>query len=255
MANDCAAATFTVATPTPLPLDATFDGGRLTSDGGLPWLAQADEALGLCAAFARLIPEWRRGAVRHSLEALVRQRVFQIARAYQDQNDAQTLRSDPWLKLVRGRLPDSDSDLASQPTLSRLDNATDLRTCYRLGLALLDVYRQQREQDGVPQRSLLDFDSPDDRTHGDQEGSAYHGYFGQHMYHPLLGLDGGTGQLITAVLRRRVRALRSRWPRVSIELRADSGFALPAVYDFCEHGTGIARRCVARRQELRRRPA
>lgn len=249
MTNNSATSTFTFATDTPLALDAAFDGGRLTSDGGLPWLAQADDDLGLCAAFARLIPEWRRGPVRHSLETLVRQRVFQIACGYEDQDDADTLRTDPLLKLVCGRLPESSADLASQPTLSRLENAVDRRTCYRLALALLEIYLQEREREGRPQRILLDFDSTDDPTHGDQEGTAYHGYFGQHMYHPLLVFDGDTGQLITAVLRpgnahsgrgavailrRLVAALRARWPGVAIELRADSGFALPALYDYCE---------------------
>jgi hypothetical protein len=249
LTDNSATPAFTFATHAPLSLEATFDGGRLTSDGGLPWLAQADDELGLCAAFARLIPEWRRGPVQHSLQALVRQRVFQIACGYEDQNDATTLRFDPLLKLACGRLPESDADLASQPTLSRLDNGADLRTCYRLALALLDIYLQERGQSRPPERILLDFDSTDDPTHGEQEGTAYHGYFGQHMYHPLLVFDGDTGQLITAVLRagnahagrgavgvlrRLVRALRRRWPGVAIELRADSGFALPAVYDYCE---------------------
>lgn len=249
MTNNCATSTFTFATQTPLPLNAAFDGGRLTSDGGLPWLAQADEDLGLCATFAQLIPEWRRGPVRHSLETLVRQRVFQIACGYEDQDDADTPRTDPLLKLVRGRLPESDADLASQPTLSRLENAVDKRACYRLALALLEIYLQERQREGPPRRILLDFDSTDDPTHGDQEGTAYHGYFGQHMYHPLLVFDGDTGQLITAVLRlgnahsgrgavavlrRLVRAPRARWPGIVIELRADSGFALPALYDYRE---------------------
>src|SRR5437870_1233422 len=105
------------ATPTGVPLAVAFDGGRLTSDGGLAWLAEADQVLGLGAAFAACIPEWRRGPVRHSLETLVRQRVFQIACGYEDQDDADTLRTDPLLKLVCGRLPDTDPDLASQPTL------------------------------------------------------------------------------------------------------------------------------------------
>src|SRR5919204_3705080 len=90
-----------------VPLEAAFDAGRLTSDGGLPWLAQADQALGLCAALASCVPEWRHGPVRHSLLELVRQRGFQIACGYADQNDASTLRSDPVLKLVCGRLPHS----------------------------------------------------------------------------------------------------------------------------------------------------
>src|SRR5438128_3903063 len=93
--------------PAGVPLEAAFDAGRLTSDGGLPWLAEADAGLGVCAALAACIPEWRRGPVRHSLETLVRQRVFQIACGYEDQNDAGALRADPLLKLVCGRLPAS----------------------------------------------------------------------------------------------------------------------------------------------------
>jgi hypothetical protein len=242
-------AAFRFATATSLPLAAAFDGGRLTSDGGLPWLAEADTALGLCDALAAGIPDWRRGPVRHSLATLVRQRVFQIACGYADQDDADALRSDPLLKLVCGRLPDSDRDLASQPTRSRLENAVDRRACLRLAYTLLALYLQERERDGHPTQILLDFDTTDDPTHGHQEGSAYHGYYRQHMYHPLLVFDGDTDQLITAVLRpgnahaswgvvavlkRLVPALRDRWPDVVIELRADSGFAVPNLYQWCE---------------------
>jgi Transposase DDE domain group 1 len=230
------------------PLTVRFDGPQLTSDGGLCWLAEADRTLGLCAALAAQIPEWRRGPVRHSLETLVRQRVLQVACGYEDQNDATTLRRDPLLKLVCGRLP-AEADLASQPTLSRLENAVDARACYRLAAALVQVYVQQREQDGVPQHIVLDLDGTDDPAHGEQEGVAYHGYYGQHMYYPLLVFDGTTGQLITAVLRpgtchasrgglavlrRLVRAIRARWPAVRIEVRADAGFAVPAVYEYLE---------------------
>src|SRR5688500_6612608 len=182
-------------------LNARFDGGQVTSDGGLPWVARAEAALGVCAALAACVPEWRRGPVRHSLGALVRQRVFQIACGYEDQNDADTLRADPLLKLACGRLPDSGADLASQPAFSRLENAPNGPACYRLALALLGVYLRERERPGRPRRILLDLDGTDDPTHGDQEGTAYHGYFGQHMYYPLLVFDGQTDQLVTAVLR------------------------------------------------------
>jgi len=236
----------------PLPLEACFDGGRVTSDGGLAWVREADTALGVCVAFGALVPEWRQGRVRHTLETLVRQRVFQIVCGYADQNDADTLRTDPLLKLVCGRLPESGRDLASQPTFSRLENAVRARDCYRLALALLDMYLRERSRlapTGRPRRVLLDLDGTDDPTHGDQEGSAYHGYYGQHMYFPLLVFDGDTNQLVTAVLRpgnahgshgvvavlkRLVPRLRERWPGVRIELRADSGFAIPALYDYCD---------------------
>jgi Transposase DDE domain group 1 len=230
-------------------LAVTFDGGRLSSDGGLVWLARADTQLGLSAAYAQQIRDWRRGPVRHPLALLVRQRILQIACGYEDQDDADTLRHDPLLKLVCGRWPEQDADLASQPPLSRLENAVDRRTCYRLAQALVAIYVHDRQRDGVPDQVLLDLDGTDDPTHGAQEGSSYHGYYRQHMYHPLLVFDGHTNQLITAVLRpgtvhashgvvavlkRLVRALRAYWPAVQIALRADSGFAVPALYDLCE---------------------
>jgi hypothetical protein len=97
---------------------------------------------------------------------------------------------------------------------------------------------------------LLDFDSTEDPVHGDQEGFYYHGYYEQHIYHPLLIFDGESGYLITALLRagnihaskssvavlkRIVCALRVRWAEVAIEIRADAGFAVPSLYDYCEH--------------------
>jgi hypothetical protein len=241
-------------TATGVPLDAAFDAGRLTSDGGLPWLAEADDALGLCRAFARCITDWRRGPVRHHLATLIRQRVFQIACGYADQDDADSLRTDPLLKLVCGRLPDSGADLASQPTLSRLENAVNRRTVEALAETLVAIYLQQRSKQGPPPQILLDLDGTDDPAHGAQEGVAYHGYYRQHMYHPLLIFDGATDQLITAVLRpgnvhagrfvvlvlrRLLRRLRATWPEATIELRADSGFAVPRLYAWCERN-GVA---------------
>ncbi len=230
-------------------LGVQFDGGQLTSDGGLPWLVEAETTLGVCAALAACVPEWRRGGVRHSLERLVRQRVFQIACGYEDQDDADTLRTDPAFKLACGRLPASEPDLASQPTLSRLENAVDRHAVERLAEALADLYIRERGRAGAPARILLDLDGTDDPAHGEQEGVAYHGYYRQHMYHPLLVFDGDTGHLITAVLRpgdvhgsafvvlvlrRLLRKLRAAWPAVPVELRADSGFAIPRLYGWCE---------------------
>jgi Transposase DDE domain group 1 len=248
--SDCATPTLRFETPTPLALEAAFDGGRITSDGGLLWLARMDSELGLCEAISEHVPEWRKRRGRHTLASLVRQRVFQIACGYEDQNDSDTLREDPLLKMVCGSLPESGQDLASQPTISRMENAATIRSCHRIAKVLFDLYLSQRETGGAPERVLLDFDSTDDPTHGEQEGSYYHGYYGQHIYHPLLVFDGESGHLITALLRagnthasnssvailkRMVGALRERWPEVEIEIRADAGFAVPALYDYCEH--------------------
>jgi hypothetical protein len=232
-----------------LPLSAAFDAGRLTSDGGLVWLGEADQALGVCEALARCVPDWRRGAVVHSLPTLVRQRIFQIACGYADQNDATTLRSDPLLKAVCGRRPETGADLASQPTLSRLENAVDRHACEAMAEALVALYIRERQRTGIPSHLVLDIDGTDDPIHGHQEGGAYHGFYREHIYHPLLIFDGHTNQLITAVLRpgkchesrfvvlilrRLLKRLRAAWPRVSVELRADSGFAVPRLYAWCE---------------------
>ena len=236
---------------TPLALEAAFDGGKLTSDGGLVWLAKADEELGVCEEIASHVPEWRKGpSLRHSLVRLVRQRVLQIACGYEDQNDSDTLRSDPLLKLICGSLPETDGNLASQPTISRLENAPDARSCLRIAEALGELYLRERSKGGVPSRILLDFDATDDPAHGDQEGAYYHGYYQEHILHPLLVFDGDTGQLITALLRygnthasrgalsilkRLVRRLREAWGEdVHIEIRADAGFAVPEIYEYCE---------------------
>jgi hypothetical protein len=251
--DDCATQTMRFETEGSLALEAAFDGGRLTSDGGVLWLARVDEELGLCEAISECVPEWRTRKARHSLASLVRQRVFQIACGYDDQNDSDTLREDPLLKLCCGSLPESGLDLASQPTISRMENAATMRSCHRIAEVLFEIYLRERERDGAPKKVLLDFDATADPTHGEQEGSFYHGYYGQHIYHPLVVFDGESGHLITALLRagnthasnscaamlrRMVGHLRQRWPGVHIEMRADAGFAVPAIYDYCE-GEGI----------------
>jgi hypothetical protein len=251
--DDCATSLMRFETESALALEAAFDGGRLTSDGGLVWLSEADSELGLCQRVAEHVPEWRKRQGRHSLKALIKQRVFQIACGYEDQNDSNSLREAPLLKLLCGSMPRSGADLASQPTISRLENAPSSGACYRIADALFELYLTEREKDGTPERVLLDFDATDDPTHGDQEGSFYHGYYEQHMYHPLLVFDGESGHLICALLRagnthgsnsavallkRIVGRLRDRWPGVEVELRADAGFAIPALYDYCE-GEGI----------------
>ena len=248
--RDCATQQLRFETQAALALEATFDGGRITSDGGLVWLSEMDSELGLCQAISECVPEWRKRKGRHPLVSLVRQRVYQIACGYEDQNDSDSLREDPLLKLSCGTLPESGYDLASQPTICRMENAATRRSCHRIAEVLFELYLNEREkEDGAPEKVLLDFDATADPTHGEQEGSFYHGYYQQHIYHPLLVFDGESGHLITALLRvgnthasnssvallrRIVTRLRERWSQVEIELRADAGFAVPALYDYCE---------------------
>ena len=122
-------------------ITAAYDGSRLSSDAGVLLLACADRRLGLVDALAGLIPDHRSPAhVTHDVAAILRARIFAIACGYPDADDLDHLRQDPAFKLACGRLPESGADLASQPTISRLENAPDLRTLLRLGRAMVAMW-------------------------------------------------------------------------------------------------------------------
>jgi hypothetical protein len=231
---------------------ASFDGGEISSDGGLMLVAEADRRLGLTGKLARMIPDHRDpGRVQQPWSLALAQRVYQIAAGYEDCNDADDLRRDPVFKVALGRLPHSGRDLASQPTLSRFENAPSRTQLYRMAEALADTVLNQYAGAEV-QRIILDFDATDDPTHGQQQFAEFHGFYDEHCYLPLIvtaQFDGGPHELFTAMLRpgrshasrgalavlkRLVAALRERWPEAQLVLRADSGFAIPAIYEWCE---------------------
>jgi hypothetical protein len=223
----------------------TFDAPEISSDGGLLLLRALDERLGLTRDFAERIPDHRdpRFVVHTRLEQL-RQRVYQIAMGYEDCNDAKKLRDDRVFKLACDHLPDDDSALSSQPTLSRLDNDVPMRAIKSLLLELERgfVASLRKRQKLV----VLDIDPTDDPTHGAQQLSFFHGYYDTRMYFPLLVFDGQTGDLASAVLRpgnvgaargavgiieRLVRAVRRRCRGATVLVRADSAFATPELLD------------------------
>ena len=220
-------------------ITARFDGGSLTSDAGWLLFGSLDRQHRLCEGFSSCIAESRdRRYVRHDLLKLIRQRVLQIVAGYEDCNDADTLRSDPMLKTVCDQLPESDPDLATQPTFSRLENSVTKKDLMRLSRWLLGCYVRSLKK-RRPSKIILDLDSTDDHTHGQQEFSFYHGYYRNHILHPLLIFDAATGDLVCAVLRpgnkgaashivpvlkRVVEAIRQAvGTDVEIEIRADSG--------------------------------
>lgn len=225
------------------PLHARFDAAPISSDGGAVLLAAVDRRLGLVDALAAAARDARDARYTdHTMNDLLRQRIFQIALGYEDCNDANTLRRDPVLKACCGRDPAQDPDLASQPTLSRCENALGPRACYRLARGLLDAYVASHPV--RPKELVLDLDLTDDPTHGQQELSFFHGFYDAHVYLPLLVFDGA-GALITAVLlpgrnpgaapavavlKRLVHTLRERWPGLRLIVRADAGFASPVLY-------------------------
>lgn len=231
-------------------ITARFDGGNLTSDAGWLLLGSLDRQHRLCEGFSSCIQDNRDSRyINHELEKMVRQRVLQIAAGYQDCNDADTLRSDPMLKTVCDQLPESDCDLATQPTLSRLENSVDSKDLLRLSRWLVRRYVGCLKK-RAPAKIILDLDSTDDHTHGQQEFSFYHGYYRSHILHPLLIFDADSGDLLCAVLRpgnkgaaahvvpilkRIVQLIRQQvGSAVAIEIRADCGFATPRLYEFCE---------------------
>jgi hypothetical protein len=228
-------------------LQADFDGGTLTSDGGALLLREIDRRTGLVDRFVSALHEWRDPRyVLHSLSDLVRQRVFQIALGYEDADDADALRGDPALKAACERLPLSGPDLASQPTLSRLENQVSRTQLLRLAYALGDAFIASFAT--PPRQLLLDLDDTEDPVHGAQQLALFNAHYGGYCYQPLHLYDGLTGRLITTVLRpgrtptgreivallkRVVARLRAAWPNVQILVRGDSHFSTPQLHAFC----------------------
>jgi hypothetical protein len=220
---------------------------RVSSDAGLLPIRQLDERLGLTRQFAAALQDRRRAAfVQHSFLEMVRARIYGILADYADQNDHDVLRSDPIFKLICGRSIE-DQELASQPTLSRFENAIDVKAFFRLQEVLLEQFIASFDE--PPKQLTLDIDPFDDPTHGQQQLTFFHGFYDQYQYlpraitcaendlvvticllhgtaHPALGAAGDIRQV--------VRRLREAWPGVRIHLRGDSGFGVPSMYEAAE---------------------
>jgi hypothetical protein len=229
---------------------ATFDADHTTSDAGVVLLNRIDAKLNVAARLAGAIRDRRNLLfVTHTMSTLLRQRLFQIAMGWQDCNDAASLRSDPFYRLACGRQPVSGEDLASQPTLSRLENAVDDADVDRMRDVLLDLYLDRHRCRRHRKLIILDVDVTDAETHGRQQMSFFNSYYGHTCLTPLLVNDGESGDLISATLRpgnagtgdklldeleRIVPRLREIWPKAKILLRADAGFAWPGIFEFCD---------------------
>src|SRR5215207_6166786 len=173
---DHTTATFPFPAVSRKKITAAFDGGRLSSDGGVMLLAQAEHQLGIVERLTRLIPDRRDPArVTHAITDMIRARIFAIACGYEDCNDFGPLRADPAFKLACGHLPDSGDDLASQPTLSRLENAPSLRHAIRLTYALIDQWMESYAS--VPDSVVLDIDDTCDVVHGHQQLSLFNAHY------------------------------------------------------------------------------
>jgi hypothetical protein len=227
---------------------ADLEGGQITSDAGGLLLRELDQRYRIAEKAAACLHDHRdSGKVKHDLLTLIRQRLFAIALGYEDNNAAAWLSKDPALEIIAGRAPKSAPDLASQPTLSRFENQVSAKDLRRLSDGLLDLYLKTHP--GPRKVIVLDMDATDDPTHGKQQLSFFHGYYEEHMYHPLLVFDGRDGFPLAAVLRpgnthsshgalavlkRVIKKLKRAYPRALILFRADAGFAIPALYRYLE---------------------
>jgi hypothetical protein len=244
-------------------LTAAFDGGRISSDGGVLLLAGADRRLGLIDALAALIPDHRHpGLITHTMADILRARILAIACGYPDADDLDDLRKDPAFKLACGRLPESGDDLASQPTMSRWtafrrvgsrqrnadwENAPDRRTLIRMARAMVDPWCKSHRR--PPRAITLDIDDTADTVHGHQQLALFNAHYDERCFLPIDVYDADTGHCVVTILRpgktpdgKEVRAhlrrlvwrLRLHWPNTVITIRGDSHYGRREAMAWCE---------------------
>jgi len=230
-------------------LHARFDGGRLSSDGGVLLLREVERGLGLGEVLSSCLADARDpSGVRHSYADMIRARLFAIACGYEDCDDLDILRFDPAFKLACGRLSETGADLMSQPTLSRLENTPSWRELGRMGLKMIDLFCDSFRS--VPAHITLDIDDTDDAVHGGQQLALFNAHYDDYCFQPIHIFDAATGKPVlsllrpgkrpsgkeaAAILRHVVARIQRNWPRVEITLRGDGHYGTPEVMDFLEN--------------------
>jgi len=233
-------------------IELSYTGEQISSDGGLLLLREVENQIGLINGISSCITDTRDlRYVDHSITELITQRVFQIAAGYEDCNDCNDLRSDMVFKTCTGRFPQTGRDLASQPTMSRLENAVGPRDLLQMGRYLLDTFVASYAS--APGVIIIDCDDTNNNTYGQQQLTLFNNYYHDHCYMPLHIYEGLSGKLITTILKpgRRnkqnnvasllkkiVRHLRKQWPGTMIIVRGDSHFASK---DFMQWSAGQPR--------------
>jgi len=246
---------------------AQFNGGHITSDGGALLLRELDERLGISRRFAQCFEDHRdQGLIEHTVQELVRQRVYGLALGYEDLNDHDDLRHDPLLAVAAGkadpegqqrkRAQDKGCALAGKSTLNRLELTPEqldpanrywkiVHDAERIEDLFVTLFLEGHGEE--PDEILLDFDATDDPLHGHQEGRFFHGYYDEYCYLPLYVFCGdhllvarlrtsdrdasdGSTEILTWLVQR----IRERWPHTRIVARADSGFTRDDFMNACE---------------------
>lgn len=228
-------------------VQAVFDEPELSSDAGALLIREAAEVNGIIDGMCEAIFDDRDQAhVRHTLKELLAQRVSQICHGYEDANDCNWLRHDSVFKLAAGRSP-SDDPLASQPTVTRLENNVSLRDLIRLFYAFLDNFLNSYTS--APESIVIDMDPTPNRVYGGQQLGLFNAHYDEYCLMPFHIYEGQTGRLISTVirpgktptdkeiiglLRRIVRRIRQRFPKTMVMFRADSHHTKPEVLDWLE---------------------
>jgi hypothetical protein len=216
-------------------IEAAFDGGDLVSDGGVVLLRQVDERIGLTRAAARVFTDRRRSAsVTHSVRDMLAQRVYGLCCGWEDVTDHNLLRRDLALQTAVGRV----EDLASGPTLSRLETAATPAHAAALNGVLVEQFISAQKH--TPKELVLDIDATHVPLHGAQERAHFHSYYDNYCYLPLYVFCGqdllacvlrpssrDPASVLSALVKLLVRRLREKWPKVRVIVRADSGFCRP----------------------------
>jgi hypothetical protein len=229
-------------------VSAAFDGGRLSSNGGLVLLREVERRLGLAERLADCLRDRRDPAsIRHPLVEMLRFRMLAIACGYEDADDCDALRFDPLFKLAVGHLPEQGSALCSQPTMSRLENMPSRTEAAKLTAAMVDMFC--RSFGKPPKAVTLDIDDTMDEVHGQQELSLFNAHYDArcflpiHVYHVesskpvMMILRPGktpTGEEVRTVIKHLVNRIRRHWPKTRITLRGDSHYGRPEAMDWCE---------------------
>jgi hypothetical protein len=227
---------------------AAFDGGRVTSNGGVLLLAAVERDLGIAERFAGLIADPRNPAfITHSVADILRARMLAIACGYEDADDLDYLRDDPGFKLACGRLPDSGAKLCSQPTVSRWENAPTLREVIKLTYAMVDLYCASYAR--PPRAVTLDIDDTVDVVHGHQQLSLFNAHYDERCFLPIHVYDTAMSRPVAVLLRpgktpsgleirnhlrRLIRRIRVHWPHTRLTIRGDGHYGRPEIMAWCE---------------------
>lgn len=229
-------------------LHARFDGGRLSSDGGVLLLREIESGLGLAERLSSCLKDERDPlSLKHSQADMIRARMFAIACGYEDCDDLDTLRFDPAFKLACGRLAETGDNLMSQPTLSRLENAPSWYELGRMGFKMIDLFCESFKF--VPARIVLDIDDTPDTVHGGQQLAFFNAHYDEYVFQPIHIFEATTGKPVLSLLRpgkrptgkeaariikHVIRRIRRNWPRVDIMVRGDGHYGTPEVMKLLE---------------------